>query len=775
MRRDEVKTERIGIDDTEKTRKIDIDFSNKDSQETFTGSLKVGEKIEGYVVQSLITAHTGEAEIYFADCDGERAVIKYYHPQFKPKEEILKKLQGIDHPDIIKLYKYGKYKGRFFEILEYAAGGSLADKKPDGSFKYLPMTEEKVKQIVKECVNAFYYFHKAGIIHRDIKPSNLFYRNANGTDLVIGDFGISSELDVEGGMSKRMTSTIALTEGYAAPELYGVAKDDNKAKILIGPEVDYYALGITVYEMLTAINPFEGRNALHIMRDTIEGRVVEDLLTRPEAKKISDNMKRLIRGLLTVRHDKRWGKNEVIRWLNGEEVEVWVERVFRSIPELKFGDKSITSIDELVKSIDKDRELGKKYLMRGLLDQWAAKFDASLANEIIDIKEMNADEDFKVKCLLYKFDPSLPCKLGDTISINNYNDILENMRNEPLIMGRYILGNAISDFYTWVYVHYPELYEQLVKAKEIYESKGIISDASLIRNIHNLYVVLAEKKIKPFRKKDYEIASVNDLLRIPDTLKGEAIENLKNKDSILYLYLLQQNIPNFEKAWDRLDKTWDNFVSVIRGDIVEFNGTLMTKEAFEKQKQDDLNEVLRFHSKLSYFLRFFVIINILTVLSMIYTLFVAKGVDFGLSFFLYLIAFPFIYIFYLLTIRFLCGNVIKLKKAWLERYIFLNLYSPLFCFINIVGFGATRSYIFTYFFLVGLFPLLPLSIYTNYKSLKFYKLLEKYYNNYNEMIKFTNYDEKKYVVIFWYSIGIWLGICILLKIMGIIPLLNMKL
>ena len=72
------------------------------------------------------------------------------------------------------------------------------------------------------------------------------------------------------------------------------AKDDNKAKILIGPEVDYYALGITIYELLTGSNPFSGRNALHIMRDTIEGRVVEDLMTRSESKKMSSRIKNLI-------------------------------------------------------------------------------------------------------------------------------------------------------------------------------------------------------------------------------------------------------------------------------------------------------------------------------------------------------------------------------------------------------------------------------------------------------------------------------------------------
>jgi serine/threonine protein kinase len=198
------------------------------------GLLQVDEAVNGYTVQRRMAADTGEAEIYICAKDGGTFILKYYYTK-RPKEDVLKKLKGAKHPDIVQLIEYGDYNSRFYEILEYAEGVALNEKTRDGSWKYLPVTEENVLQIVKEAVNAFAACHKAGIIHRDIKPGNLFYKNANGTDLLIGDFGISSSYDIQDGMSKHLTQTAARTEGYAAPEAYSG---------VIGPETDYYSLGV---------------------------------------------------------------------------------------------------------------------------------------------------------------------------------------------------------------------------------------------------------------------------------------------------------------------------------------------------------------------------------------------------------------------------------------------------------------------------------------------------------------------------------------------------
>jgi serine/threonine protein kinase len=565
------RTEKLNIDSA--TERIEINEGVKPSPGSFTGSLKSGVSIKGYVVEKMISANTGEAEIYLAKKGNDPAIIKYYHPQFKPKEDIVKKFHNIDHPDIITLYEYGMIRGRFCEIMEYAAGGTLSDRNVDGTYKYLPMSEGKVKQIIDETINAFKFLHKEGIIHRDIKPGNLFYKNANGSDLLIGDFGISSELDVDGGMSKRMTSTLALSEGYAAPELYGIAKDDNKAKILIGPEVDYYALGITVYELLTATNPFAGRNALHIMRDTIEGRVADDLLTRPEAKQLSPVMNCLIKGLLTVRHDKRWGYSEVSRWLKGESVKVYREQTQRSLPVIKFGDESISTIEELTSAVNTNRELGKKYLMRGFFDQWAVKFDESLANDIIDIKELDVHDDDKLLILIFKLNPSLPCVIDNNIIISNINDLIDLIRKDVNLSVNLIAKRIKSDLFSWVYVHFNDfckvikLIEQIKSNSNYYNSENeALKEITVI--INNSYISLAHNNMKPFADNDYTINSIDDILNAPVYLHDKIIKQLNNETSILYLLLSKMHNVNFIKPWNGMERTWANLCDILKNNVV---------------------------------------------------------------------------------------------------------------------------------------------------------------------------------------------------------------
>jgi len=404
-------------------------------------------------------------------------------------------------------------------------------------------------------------------------------------NIIIGDFGISSDLDVEVGMSKKMTSTGSRTTGYAAPELYGVAKDDNKSKILIGPEVDYYALGVSVFELLTGVNIFSGRSDMYIMRDTIQGRIIEDILTRPESENLSSRVKKLIQGLLTVRHDKRWGYSEVSKWLKGEDVDIYIEVHQHKIPTLKFGEKTISTIDELVMAIDADRELGKKYLMRGMFEQWAMKFDESLANDIIDIKELKNDDSEKLSILLFTLDPSKPCIIDKDDSISSTNDLLNLLRNKSDLMASLIFKEKKSDLYLWLDLHYKELSDQFNKAAENYaKGKNVSKRVSIISNI---YLSLAGDRIKPFSNDDYEVSDVNDVINIPMDYREKVVNQLKNQDSILYIWLLAKNIPsNFVNAWGSIENSWDNLIEILLGKVEYFKGSYKTK----KQIDEELNK-----------------------------------------------------------------------------------------------------------------------------------------------------------------------------------------
>jgi serine/threonine protein kinase len=428
------------MSDSQKTQKMPLRGYPKEDT-IHPKSFQQGAVFQGYEVGERLSADSGEAEIYIAFKNKNKFIIKHYYPNFKPKLEILERLQGINHPDIIHLYEYGTQEGRFFEIMDFAEGGSLADKDSSGKYKYLPMTEATVYQVIKEIISAFDYCHTKGIIHRDIKPGNLFYKNDDGSDILVGDFGISSELDIEGGMSKRITST-SRTEGYAAPEIYSG---------VIGKEIDYYALGITIFELLTGVNAFAGRNDGHIMRDTMQGRVIDDLLSRQESKNFSNRVILLLKGLLTVRHDKRWGFQEVSKFLNGETISVFQE-TFKEIPSIKINDIEYNEFGEIAKALAKYPEPSRKMLYRGMISRWAENFDSTLALKIGDIAEENntiGKQEFGLFQLIYLLDPTYPYKLEDGNEIRSFEELKDFIfKNNKYVFND--LTNSNSQLFAWL-------------------------------------------------------------------------------------------------------------------------------------------------------------------------------------------------------------------------------------------------------------------------------------------------------------------------------------
>ncbi|PMQ01338.1 MAG: hypothetical protein CBR30_06700 [Dictyoglomus sp. NZ13-RE01] len=324
---------------------------------------------ERYIITQQL-ATSGEAEVFLAKRGNDEYVIKLYYPSFMPKKEIIEKLKGLTHPDIISIIDYGWYQNRFVEVMEYARGGSLYEKIPIKDPKFL-------KQIVKEVVNALEFCHSRGIIHRDLKPQNIFFRDSSQRDIVIGDFGISSVLDE--GYSKRLTGQ-ARTLTYAAPELF----QSIRGKTVIDKEVDYYSLGITLIHLWSGEEPFKDLGEYGVMRMKMEGRVEipEDM---------PNEFKTLVKGLLVVNPAKRWGYKEVQKWLNGEVVPVEYE-VIKEYPPFIFGkvgneELVATDPESLADLMEKYEELGKRHLYRRAISEWLKNKNQYLYTAIESIIE----------------------------------------------------------------------------------------------------------------------------------------------------------------------------------------------------------------------------------------------------------------------------------------------------------------------------------------------------------------------------------------------------
>ena len=497
------------------------------NQSVAGGSLSSGDIIGDFTLESMLSAHSGEAEIYLASQGTQNVIFKYYYPNFKPKDDLLKKLKSFDHPDVVKLLDYGTHNGRFYEVQDYAAGGSLDDKNSDGTWKYLPLVLDRLEGVVSEIINGFKAIHDAGIIHRDIKPSNFYWRNADGTDLVIGDFGISSELDLDGGMSKVMTKSSSMTYGYGAPEVFSS---------VIGKEMDYYALGPVIYELFTGKTMLfdektgKNRDERHLLRDTIQGRMCDDLLSRPESQIFNERMKTLIRGLMTVRHDKRWGYSEVSRWLKGETVPVDTARPMAESFQFKTG-VEVQTLEELAKAIQADRVMGAKHFYRGTIEEWVKSQNQAAYISIYDLREeaqKTKREKSGVEWLLYLLDPDLPCVLENGTEIQSIETLKQLLLEAPGLVVADLRNNDSP-------IH------SMLRGRDA----GILSlsiveisqRVSLQKKFTNLvYLALNGNKIKPFEKTKWagtELVLLDHLMNIPEALKPMVLMELEESTSLL--------------------------------------------------------------------------------------------------------------------------------------------------------------------------------------------------------------------------------------------------
>ncbi len=370
-----------------------------ETRNAFPVFLKEGDIVKGiYKIIQRLGHPSGEAYVYLGEClsDKKSVVIKLYHEGFSAKEDIVKTLVKITHKDIINVIDYGTEQRQFYEVMEYAEGGTLVERLTKNSFS----EKELVECVIPEVANGLKFCHEHRIIHRDIKPGNIFYRDKDKTDIVLGDFGISSMLDHEFTVKKTKG---ALTPDFAAPELFGY-----KGEHYVSREADYYALGITLIYLYLGKSPFYGLSNLQIMTKHTTERILP-----PDP--LSDRFKKLLSGLLIKERKKRWGASEIERWLNGEDVPVYEDVIDQDFSKKRPPYKLTETIKannekELAVLLQtfNDVKLLKERLARKSLSQWLEPFDQTKADKVSRIEEKVKDADLallEISCIL---DPDIP-------------------------------------------------------------------------------------------------------------------------------------------------------------------------------------------------------------------------------------------------------------------------------------------------------------------------------------------------------------------------------
>jgi serine/threonine protein kinase len=137
--------------------------------------------------------------------------------------------------------------------MEYCKNGELFER----INKSGPLTEKEAGKVFNQILSALLYLKRNGLSHRDIKPENILFDDKWNAKLI--DFGFCCRLN------KEFRSTVCGTPSYTPPEIIRKQPYD--------PElVDVWSLGVTLYVMLAAQFPFDGRDTEHWKKNSLTFR-----------------------------------------------------------------------------------------------------------------------------------------------------------------------------------------------------------------------------------------------------------------------------------------------------------------------------------------------------------------------------------------------------------------------------------------------------------------------------------------------------------------------
>lgn len=152
-------------------------------------------------------------------------------------------ISKLSHTNIVTIFDIFQENETAYYVMEYIDGHSLAELlKLNG-----PMAEEDALRYIRKIANAVNYMHSLSMNHLDLKPANIMVRSHDNEPILI-DFGLSKQYDAVGDQTS--TTPIGVSHGYAPIEQYrpgGVST--------FSPQTDVYALGATLYALITAKTP----------------------------------------------------------------------------------------------------------------------------------------------------------------------------------------------------------------------------------------------------------------------------------------------------------------------------------------------------------------------------------------------------------------------------------------------------------------------------------------------------------------------------------------
>jgi serine/threonine protein kinase len=264
QREDELVTLKWNSDEPMNLRATQLELSPPQAPSTRFLYPSGARPLEGYTIKRGV-GHGGFGEVYYAVSDaGKEVALKLIRRNLDIEIRGVTQCLNLKHPNLLSIYDIRQAEqDENWVIMEYVQGDCLDDviaRHPNG------MPLDQVLHWFSGMAAGVAYLHDHGVVHRDLKPGNIFLDEGM---VKIGDYGLSKFISC----SRRSGQTGSVgTVHYMAPEV---------ANGRYGKEIDIYALGIILYEMLTGHVPFEGESIGEVLMKHLTAEADVSRLAEP--------------------------------------------------------------------------------------------------------------------------------------------------------------------------------------------------------------------------------------------------------------------------------------------------------------------------------------------------------------------------------------------------------------------------------------------------------------------------------------------------------------
>ncbi|HXJ64242.1 MAG TPA: BTAD domain-containing putative transcriptional regulator [Actinomycetota bacterium] len=237
----ELLSEELGVDPSPELQRLHERILKQDPDLEITG-----EPLRGYrLLEKIGEGAFGLVYRAVQPQVGREVAVKSIHPELANQPDFVRRFEReaqlvarLEHPHVVPLYDYWRDPDGAYLVMRLLRGGSLEDLLEDG-----PLHPDRASAIMDQVAGALAAAHRQGVVHRDVKPGNVLLDEEGNAYLT--DFGVA----LDAGAPEQTTGLMVRgTPAYLSPEQIRLEPATGRS--------DIYALGVVLYEMLTAEHPF---------------------------------------------------------------------------------------------------------------------------------------------------------------------------------------------------------------------------------------------------------------------------------------------------------------------------------------------------------------------------------------------------------------------------------------------------------------------------------------------------------------------------------------